>query len=354
MQSLVRMGVDSRRRDALTAVFGAWLMIGLLVDGYVHNTRGDELESFLTPWHGLLYSGFLASALWITGPMFTVTGPLRERVTSLPDGYALGALGVLIFGLGGMADSVWHTLLGIEVDIDALLSPPHLVLFTGAILILTTPARAAWRHPEHSPDLRTFGPALASITLSTLLVGFFFMYSSGLFDFHATTAFARLFEPGAVFADDPFLYEVLTGLGVVARLLTTVVLLVPLLSMTHRWELPFGAVTILFTSFAAFMLVLAQFRLPEMVVAAALAGLAGDLLVRRLRPGPHRPGAVRALAVAVPVVLWLAHMSVLALDGDLGWPFAIWGGTVLFAAGTGYALSLLSVPPASPRARTAG
>lgn len=320
-------------------------MVGLLVDGYMHNTRGDQLESFLTPWHGLLYSGFLASALWIVGPMFTETGPIRERAKALPDGYALGALGALIFGLGGMADSVWHTLLGIEVDIEALLSPPHLVLFTGAILILTTPARAAWHRSERSPSLRSFAPALASVTLSTLLVGFFFMYASGLDDFHATASFAALFEPGAQFAEMPFLEDVLGAFGVVSRLLTTVILMIPLLLVVRRWDPPRGSVTILFTSYGVFMLVLQDFRMPEMVAAAVLAGIVGDLLVAGLHPGLDRPGATRVLATAVPAVLWLVHVALLAAQGDLGWPFAVWGGVVLFAAGTGYALSLLAVAP---------
>lgn len=348
MTTAVHEPADEARpgsRDALTVAFGLWLMIGLLVDGYVHNTRGDQLESFLTPWHGLLYSGFLASALWITAPMFRTSGSLRAKVAALPDGYAAGALGVLVFGIGGLGDTVWHTLLGIEVDLEALLSPPHLVLFAGAMLILTTPARAAWRRPGRTIGLRAFLPALGSVTLATLLVGFFFMYSSGLYDFHATTRFIGEFAAGGLLVETPFLQEVLTSFGVVARLMTTVILMVPVLLLVRRWDVPRGSFTLLLTTYAVFMLVLGDFRLPTLVLAGLIAGLAADALVVQLGPGPTRPNAVRILGAAVPAVLWLAHFGLLAAAGDLGWPFTLWGGVVLFAAGTGYALSLLAVPP---------
>jgi len=54
-------------------------------------------------------------------------------------------------------------------------------------------------------------------------------------------------------------------------------------------------------------------------VAGVVAGVAGDLLVRRLRPSPSRPGALRAVAAAVPAVLWLAYFGLLATFYSVGW-----------------------------------
>lgn len=340
----------TRPRDGITAALGAWLMIGLFVDGYVHNTAaGGELESFFTPWHALLYSGFAASAAWIALPMRHTAGPIRRRLAELPRGYAAGVVGVVVFAVGGLADSIWHSLLGIEVDLEALLSPPHLVLFAGAMLIVSTPARAAWYRPERAPGLRAFLPALASVTLSTLLVGFFLMYSSGMFDFHASARFAAVFDPGGTLAETPaFIHEVLSGFGVTARLLTTVVLMVPVILLVRRWTTPPGTFTILFTSYAAFMLVLVDFRTPALALAGPVAGIAADVLAARLRPSDDRPWALRTFAAVVPAVLWLAHFGLLAAGGDLGWTFELWGGVVLFGAGAGYTLSLLAAPPSAP------
>lgn len=350
--TVVQQGRETRR-DGVTGALGGWLMVGLFLDGYVHNTRGDQLESFFTPWHGVLYSGFLALALWIAWPMRHVDGPFRSRLAALPVGYAAGAAGALIFAVGGMADSVWHSALGVEVNLEALLSPPHLILFAGATLMLTTPARAMWRRPGSTPTLRAFFPALTSITLVTLLVGFFFMYSSGLYDFHATRGFRGLFRPGHELAETPFLWDILSGYGAVSRLFTTLTLMVPTLLILRRWEPPRGTFTLLFTTYATFMLVLDAFQHPELVLAGLVAGVVADLLVARLRPSPEQLPALRLFSAVVPATLWLVHFGLLGVVGNLGWPFVLWGGVVLFAAGTGYTLSLLAMPPAIEPERNA-
>lgn len=336
-----------RQRDGLTMAFGLWLMIGLFIDGYVHNTRGDQLESFLTPWHGVLYSGFVASALWIAWPALTTGGPWRDRLAVLPRGYGLGLLGVVIFAVGGVADGVWHTLLGIEVDLEALISPPHLLLFAGAMLILTTPLRAAWARPIEAPSLRSFLPALASITLAALLVGFFFMYASGLFDPHALAAF-QVFAAAEFGAERLFLLEVLNAFGILARLVTTAFLMIPAVLLLRRWDPPRGSFTILFVSYGAFMLVLEDSQHVELLLPALVAGAVADALAGRLPRTTDRRRGVYGFATAVPATLWLAHFATLAAAGDLGWPFLLWGGVVLFAAGTGLILAVLAFPPPVP------
>lgn len=48
--------------------------------------------------------------------------------SALPSGYMPALLGVGIFAIGGVFDLVWHTLFGVEANIQALLSPSHLLL----------------------------------------------------------------------------------------------------------------------------------------------------------------------------------------------------------------------------------
>jgi hypothetical protein len=45
----------------------------------------------------------------------------------------------------------WHLVFGIETDVAALLSPTHLLLATGAALIVAGPLRAAWLSWASSP-----------------------------------------------------------------------------------------------------------------------------------------------------------------------------------------------------------
>src|SRR6266511_1338166 len=56
--------VASPGQDAFTVALGAWLIGALFADGWAH-LNAPELESFFTPWHLALYSGFAALAGWI-------------------------------------------------------------------------------------------------------------------------------------------------------------------------------------------------------------------------------------------------------------------------------------------------
>ena len=111
------------KEDLVTSVLALWLIAGLFVDGWAHRNL-DGLETFFTPWHALFYSGFAATAacgwsIW--------SGSTRR----VPVGYRSGIIGVGIFALGGVGDLIWHSVFGIEVSLDALLSPTHLAVADG-------------------------------------------------------------------------------------------------------------------------------------------------------------------------------------------------------------------------------
>lgn len=96
-------------------------------------------------------------------------------------------------GAGGVADLLWHETLGIEVAVDALVSPPHLMLGAGGLLILTSPLRALRvlsRASTERPPVWTL-PALLSLVLTTALVAFFLLYTSPF----ATAAPVETFIP---------------------------------------------------------------------------------------------------------------------------------------------------------------
>ena len=79
----------------------------------------------------------------------------------------------------GWAHLVWHEIFGIEVDLEALLSPSHLTLFAGGLLVVTSPLRAAWAEPSSaSPTFGQLFPRLLSATLTAAQVAFFLMQYS--------------------------------------------------------------------------------------------------------------------------------------------------------------------------------
>jgi hypothetical protein len=91
-----------------------------------------------------------------------------------------------------------------------------------------------------------------------------------------------------------------------------------------------------------------ELALGALVPAMVVGGLAADLLLARLRPGPDRPGAFRAAAVLVPLVLWGAWTAVYAVVYGIAWPPELWAGVLGMACLGGLGLSLLALPPAVP------
>jgi hypothetical protein len=335
-------------QDLVTVLLATWLVVGVFVDGWAHNNLAS-LETFFTPWHALFYSGFLATALWV---LRSVTRHLNARpagqpwTRAVPAGYGLGLAGLAVFALGGAADMVWHTVLGIEVSIPALLSPPHLTLLAGASLIVSSPLRAAWARPGAAPGFGPLLPALLSLTLLTCQAAFFFQYLSPWTHVYVTTGY-----------DDRVLYLESLGvdydfrivgqiLGIMGILFTGLLLLAPLLYLLRRWRLPFGAATLLVTMVAVLSSAIREFDFPELVAAGLAGGLLADLLIARLRPGPEpgRRGAFLATAGLVPVAIWGPHLFAAGVVRGMGWPAELSFGVVTMAALCGLVLGVLMAP----------
>src|SRR5919199_5781864 len=97
-----------RRDECITLLLGTWLMLGVFVDGWAHNTRGEALETFFTPWHAHLYSGFAACATWLGWLILRRRRAGAVGRAAIPRGYELGLAGVLVFGAAGVGDLLWH------------------------------------------------------------------------------------------------------------------------------------------------------------------------------------------------------------------------------------------------------
>tara|TARA_B100001109_G_scaffold112053_1_gene91489 strand:+ start:325 stop:1302 length:978 start_codon:yes stop_codon:yes gene_type:complete len=103
-----------------------WFFIGAWIDSSAHTYLLNDIETFFTPWHAVLYSGYAFSVL--------VAIYVKNKIRDYK--FDVGVLGAVIFGFGGASDAVWHTLLGIETGVEPLVSPSHLMLFLGAFLML--------------------------------------------------------------------------------------------------------------------------------------------------------------------------------------------------------------------------
>lgn len=323
-------------QNLVTLLTGFWLMTGIFVDGWAHNHLGETLETFFTPWHAVFYSGFLATALWIgwLGRQGLTQG--RRGLAAFPVGYGLGALGVAVFALGGLGDMTWHTLFGIEVGLDALLSPTHLLLFLGAELIVLSPLVAAWKAPtgRRSPA-GVVWPGVLAMTAALSFASFMHMYAWVL---------------AADGLGDGLSYSGARTL-LTSTLLTALMLAAPVLLLLRRWHLPFGAVTVMYLVNTVLMRAMTSglSDLPVLLVLTGGAGLAADGLIQWLRPSPARPWAYRAFAASLPLLVWVPFFAGAAQMGRLGASLELWTGVCVMAALGGLALSALILPPAVPQ-----
>ncbi len=309
--------------NILTLLCGIWLVLGLFIDGYAHSEILDtETEDFFTPWHGIFYSGFMVTVavVGLIAQRRARPGPVRAW---LPRGYGLAAVGIAIFAVGGIGDGIWHTLLGVEVGVDALLSPTHLFLFAGLLMILSSPFRSAWLSTDTArPSFGSFLVPLASLVFTSTLVAFMLSYAWAP---SMGNSISLPYDP------DDFFSELMAERLVMGVILTTLVSYVPLLLAGLRWRLPFGSAT-LFLTFLNVAIALGFDEDLEGIPAAFVAGLVFDLLVLS--------GAGRRLVTAIPpLVHWgLLFASFAGTPDGLGLAPEIWGGAIVLAS-----LALLTV-----------
>ena len=72
---------------------------------------------------------------------------IKDFLAGMPQGYGSSVAGMMVFGVAGIGDLLWHTFLGIEGGTDILLSTTHLGLAAGLSLSLMAPFWAAWNTP---------------------------------------------------------------------------------------------------------------------------------------------------------------------------------------------------------------
>ena len=334
----------SWRSDLLTVLLGLWLIAGLFVDGYAHNNLRGTLETFFTPWHAVLYSGFTACATWIAWLVFGQARAGRRGLDAIPIGYEWGLAGVFIFGLGGLGDMIWHTVFGIEVGTSALLSPTHLMLLTGGVLILGSPLRSAWLNADvaRAPTLLAFLPALLSVFGAYSFIVFMHMYLWGVTSVPDTKGYVDwLVLNGGNQTLEQLHRQAASGI-----LFSNVIMIGAALLLLRRFKTPFGTFTLLYGVNTLMMsLMLDGNPAFSFTIPALMAGLIADTLVRVLEPRPERIVAWRVFAGVVPLLIWGFHFAGIAwLGGGIGLNREFWTGITVMAALSGLLLSVLVTP----------
>jgi hypothetical protein len=326
--------LSTDRRDLIVALATVWLAGGLFMDGWAHS-HVPSLETFFTPWHGVLYSGYAALAISLVPARLWRGRPEGPMPTWLPAGYGLGLLGAILFAAGGVFDMAWHITFGIEVDLEALLSPPHLLLLTAGTLMIATPIRAAAAKrgpggPEagsrRSPAADV--PVLISTTTATAVAAFFLDYLSPFTDAPAANSG---YGNGQAF-------------GLAQYLTYSVLVITALLFVwTRLGRVPLGLVTLVVAAASVPNGVFDDFENLSAQLWPLVGAVIADLLLQAVAARSPRMVPLAA-GVAVPLLIWPTHLIGIQLSLGVAWSLELWSGVVVLTMLAGAVLGGLFLP----------
>lgn len=328
----------TRNEEVLGILFGLWAIIGLFLDGWAHSHQ--KPDSFFTPWHAVLYSGFTTAGLWALWAVWRRRSPSKPLLEAAPPGHLATLAGFVLFGVGAIGDLIWHETLGVEVSTEALLSPTHLMLLLGGTIALSAPLRRALRSDSTEPSWKEFLPALMSLTLLTAVGAFFLGYVSPLGStavaFPTVTTHTHDFSN--LSADVATQLRENWALG--TFLMTTVVLVFPALFARRRWKTPGGAFLFLYLILFLLQVGLGEFEQWPMIAVGIVVGVVADASMQRRHPA-------WVLGALIPLAAWSTYFLMFQLQTGVGWSPELWAGVTLMSSLIGGLLGSLTDEPAA-------
>lgn len=308
--------------------------VGLAGDIARHlSDPGSLTNDFLSGWHLVLYGGVASVGAWIG------VGAIR-RGPAYVGSVATATIGFVLLCIGGAVDAAWHDAFGTEVAAEALVSPPHLLVFAGLAFLLTAPIVWLWRRPARRlgalASLAVLVSLVSTVLVTTLFTGFLTPLAGGL------SLQAGYTEPlvGESLQD----YDQVRGLGI--ALWTTVLVVAAFTVVLVRFRLLPGTILVGFLLIGAPALFVSDETIMPLVAGFGVAGLVAEVLALLLgTPTLDRVGA-SVVGAAMGAMLWATTFAALRMDDRLAWNPSLWAGTVTLSALFGAATAALVALPA--------
>ncbi|MBB4750116.1 hypothetical protein [Actinoplanes lobatus] len=325
----------SARERWILLVASAWLVIGLQLDAYAHATT-PELETFWTPWHGVLYSGIAASGftlLWIMRSRLPGI-PTYQSVLALPNALRIPLAGMAFLLVGGGVDTLWHNIWGIEQGMEIFVSPSHEFIILGMVLVAMGPTLMLAANPGDRLGLSGGFLVGISTLFAALPVHIYSLHATALGFRHLGTDL----DPVPVYSPDAQLVH--------GYLFSTILLLVPFLAIGRRWPLPLGLPAALVSLIAVFMHLMFDSQRawwPALTVAAAAIAL--EIVLRAVNPLVRLGANARWIlfGLITPPAVWGAVLLVGKIQtGTTGFNIHIVSGLMVLTAFTGVGTVLVA------------
>ncbi len=328
--------------DLLVSIVALWIACGFFLDAWAHGHV--PVETFFTPYHGVFYAGMLVGVIVLLAFALAARARGYSWRNCMPRAYRIPLFGIPLFIAAGIADLIWHRLLGVEEGVDALLSPTHQALGLAIFFVSSGPILSSLQAAARLRTLRDYLPLIFALAAWIELI-------------HFGTAYA--FDPGAGMRNAPpptapFTPQYLTelsigyyklGMGVLIVIFQSTIVAGFALWAGSRFTLAPGALTLMYVlgNFAA----AAAFTndtplLVTVLLMSVAAGVTGDAIVLRLRPSAARPKTYRLLGAAVPVAYFATYGIMTAIVQGVWWDWNVLLGAVIWAGVIGFGLSLLA------------
>jgi hypothetical protein len=309
------------------------MFAGAMLDAWSH-VHVPLLDAVFNPWHWPVYGSFAALMMALGLPAMGRFVRGRAMRTVVPRSYRLTIAGGVVFFVSGQLDLFWHAGFGIEVGVEALLSPTHLGLAVGAGLLWALPLRLAWGRWGRTSTQCVW----VAIAAASLLIGLV------LFSIHYVNLLVDAW-PLYKFNEQDLRSWYVPTVGFAALIIQTVVVVGGVLMLLRRWpDLPTGGLALVVVLSSSGLVFLHD--MPQLIVVPAFSGVAAEVLRRLFRPFEGKPMNVVAFAAAVPAAQTVVYLVTLQVIGTIAWSVHLVAGMVAVAALTGGLVSLLVLPPA--------
>src|SRR4029077_7474871 len=310
----VRRWIENPRVfDTVVVLLTAALLFGAYLTAYAFVIQQNKIvEPAGNIGQGIVLGAWLAT----TGLLFAAFGAgLRARKpchNALPDGYVGSLTAALTFGGAWIVDNAYWapTFVTTSVGLDALFTPPRLVLIAAAAVMVSGPLRAAARRGETTAGITT----LVSAALLLSVFTFATQFVHPLIDPYALTGYEFVPKDGLSWLGE--------NIGVAAILAQALILAGTGLLLNSGFKLRPGSMTLVFTINGLLVTTskLHYKYLPVMIV----TGIAADVWIAYSARRPGRPSA--SLCAVIGCAFVVAYLITIEFVGGTSWGPSLWAG----------------------------
>lgn len=308
----------------------AWPVIGVYADGWHHHHLDADGEALLNPFHQFFYAGAVCAGLFLVYIAYKNKKSGKTLYQSLPKMYMTSFWGIVIFLCASALDLSWHKIFGFEQSVDALLSPPHLLLAFGGLLTGSALIRPIW---NKEPD-KTVSPIVPVLGFTYYYLVFIFFLQ------YAHPYYERFMAEGTPVIGGVSYIQAAALSGAMVR---TVLFCAMLFTTLKSFRFPKGSLLMLLLAEGigiAFMGGQYQY-----IASAAVAGLLAEIIYHTMYGQLHDPKHLRIFGFLIASMFYIPYIFTSLVYDPTWWSIHMIAGMVVMNGIAGYLLTYLVRPP---------